>query len=116
MTQQHHETAVQSEQHCRRRADRIPIPIEISLIRGERHVSAVIRDISFDSTDAVYPTGVGILHSESLPLHESIVCLTSPQCRSMPRQAEVELLWTRPLGSTGFLSGGQLYPQPTSHQ
>ena len=99
------------EVECRRRARRLPLPVEVTFETGDRIVAAMIRDVAIDNPDFI---GIGILHRDLLPLDERLSCCTSSDTETLPAQSNVVLTWTRHYGNHGYLSGGRMVPLSAS--
>lgn len=93
---------------CRRRAERMPLPVEVMFTRNGLTVMAVIRDRSCDRELPGGSLGIGILHNESLPLDVGLTCQTVTPTKLLPSRSVVTLIWTRHFGMEGFLSGGRM--------
>ena len=59
---------------CRRRAPRIPMPIEVELTANDRAVRAIIRDISLEENPRHTNIGISLLHNHWLPLNQILHC------------------------------------------
>lgn len=93
---------------CRRRAPRIPLPIEVELTTDDRTVKAIIRDASLDEGLAEGSLGIGLLHRDALPVHQPIPCRTLTYTRLLSEESTVTLVWSRSFGTDGYLSGGRM--------
>ncbi len=111
MNQTHEQLCVLQELSCRRRAVRIPNPVEVRFQLEQRTVKAIIRDTSIDETARSGFVGIGVLHQDFLPLDQPIVCQTESQTEAVPELADVTLRWTRHFGRDGYLSGGLMVPR-----
>ncbi len=93
---------------CRRRGRRIAMPLEVQLETSGRMVPAVIRDVSFSTeSDSAY-IGIGIHHSEVMPLGVLVSCRLLSPTSALPKQSHVTLIWSRQFGDDGYLSGGRM--------
>lgn len=95
---------------CRRRAERIQLPIEVQLMSCGRMVNAVIRDASFEDESPAQSVGICIFHNEELPLDETLNCRVVSVSERIPVESQVRLIWTRVFGNDGYLSGGTMLP------
>lgn len=93
---------------CRRRVPRIVMPVEVRLECDSRSVLSMIRDASIDASSPDAPIGVGLFHSEILPLGQPISCEVISSSEDLPRESTLILMWTRNFDADGFLSGGRL--------
>ena len=85
------------------------MPVEVELLISERKVSAVIRDVSFDEESGAAFFGIGVHHSEAIPLDVSVGCRLVSATDVLPKLSQVTLMWTRQFGVDGILSGGRMY-------
>ena len=92
----------------RRRARRTSHPVDVELRLNDLTVSAVIRDVSRADEHNPSFIGIGIFHSDPLPLDEILRCRTITESKLLPEESTVLLMWTRRFGSDGFLSGGRM--------
>lgn len=97
---------------CRRRAPRIPMPLEVELTADDRAVRAIIRDISLEENTQHTSIGVSLLHNQWLPLNQVIHCELLSEFSLLGRRSECTLTWTRDFGIDGYLSGGRLRGTP----
>lgn len=109
-TQRQDSMPEEQEEACRRRAARIPMPIEVQFIMNGREVAAIIRDVSVNESAHEKVIGVGVLHGDFLPLDESISCRIDSSSETLPEESQITLMWTRHFGSHGYLSGGRMTP------
>lgn len=100
---------VSQETWCRRRALRISLPIEALVQSGDRETRAVVRDISEVSDAVDSEIGIGLFHSEWLPLNQPLPFRTRSESSLLPKEAICILFWTSDRGAAGYLSGGRLY-------
>ena len=92
----------------RRRARRTSHPVDVELRLNDLTVSAIIRDVSDADEQDPSLIGIGVFHSDALPLDEILGCRTVTGSKLLPEESTVLLLWTRRFGSDGFLSGGRM--------
>lgn len=108
-----------SASQCRRRAVRIPLPLELQLSTEDGLVKAILRDVSLDEEAPDGSMGLGLFHKDHLPLQKHMHCLRLSATRLLFRQFSVTLYWTRQFGEDGYISGGRLerLPEPSAeHQ
>jgi hypothetical protein len=93
---------------CRRRASRIPMPLEVQLTTNDRAVRAIIRDISLEEDPQRMSIGVSLLHNHWLPLNQVLHFQLLSDSSLLFSKSECTLTWTRDFGIDGYLSGGRL--------
>jgi hypothetical protein len=94
--------------NCRRRVPRIPLPCELELTIGDRRVHAMIRDVSIGGESTLGFIGIGLLHTEALPLQTEIHCHCKTKTSLIHQYSTVTLVWSRHFGADGYLSGGRM--------
>lgn len=105
MSNSSQENADESAIECRRRDERIALPVELEVVTDDGAVPVVVRDISL--TDSV-PTGIAILHQTEFPDDQEIRCRTIATVKALPTEFMFSVRWTRSFGSEGHLSGGTI--------
>jgi hypothetical protein len=113
MSKAQQQACVIQELSCRRRAPRIPNPVDVHFLVEGQSVAAIIRDTSVDETANSGFVGIGILHKDFLPLDQPIICRADSQTDAVPEHSSVTLRWTRHFGCDGYLSGGVMTPRST---
>lgn len=88
---------------CRRRGERILVPLEIELSTRTGPTTGIVRDISVLASTAI---GLAVFHDHALPEDQPVLCRLLEPCDIMPDQFYVYLRWSRNMGEDGFLSGG----------
>jgi hypothetical protein len=111
MRKTQHQYCTPQDVTCRRRATRIPMPVEVQFIMDGREVAAIIRDVSFNESGSLKIIGIGVLHHDFLPLDVPMSCRTDSDPEALPVKSNVTLMWTRHFGSQGYLSGGRMIPE-----
>lgn len=105
---QPHEDETDLSMLCRRRVPRVVMPVEVRLHSESGSTLAMIRDASIDVDQPQAAIGVGLYHSEVLPLGVPIRCEVLSSSAELPAQSRLVLMWTRNFDADGFLSGGRL--------
>lgn len=93
---------------CRRRAVRIPLPLELQLATEDGAVKAILRDVCLDDPAEDGSMGIGLFHKDALPLQQTMHCLRLSNTRLLFAEFDVTLFWTRSFGDDGHISGGRL--------
>ncbi|MCR9201243.1 MAG: hypothetical protein NXI04_21590 [Planctomycetaceae bacterium] len=107
---QPHEDETDLSMLCRRRVPRVVMPVEVRLHSDTGSTLAMIRDASIDVDRPQAAIGVGLYHSEVLPLGVPIRCEVLSDSEELPAESRLVLMWTRNFDADGFLSGGRLEP------
>jgi hypothetical protein len=92
---------------CRRREERIPLPVEIVIVRHGRNTPAIVRDISYHEDDGLRPHGLCILHHEPFT-DAQLHCRTAHPVRGMPSEFQFAVRWTRCFENEAWLTGGEI--------
>ena len=93
---------------CRRRACRIPLPVELQFTTSHGVVRAALRDVCLEDGPHQEVVGFGLFHKDYLPLNQLLHCVRLSETNLLDPEFEITLLWTRDFGPDGFLSGGQI--------
>lgn len=91
---------------CRRKGDRHPLPVEVTIEVADRIIRGIVRDITIDKARGTKAVGISLMHFEPLSVRREYVCRTVESLKQLPDVFTVSVRWCRYFEDEAFISGG----------
>ncbi len=91
---------------CRRKGQRVPLPVEVKIDVAGRTISGIVRDITIDKNGNQRALGISLMHFEPLSVRREYVCQLVEAQEQLPEQFTVSVRWCRYFEDEAFISGG----------
>lgn len=91
---------------CRRKGERHPLPVEVSIQIADRMIRGIVRDITIDKARGSVAVGISLMHFEPLSVRREYLCRPVESHRELPNEFMVSVRWCRYFEDEAFISGG----------
>ena len=91
---------------CRRKGQRYPLPVEVSIQIADRMIRGIVRDITIDKDRGSQAVGILLMHFEPLSVRREYLCRPVESHDQLPNEFTVSVRWCRYFEDEAFISGG----------